>query len=60
MSDATVIVLGPDPPDGDFVDPRPGGPEELGHRRLDGRDPLLREVVESRTAVLAAIAGRLC
>ena len=57
-SDATLIVLGPDPDDGDFVVRAQRGPEEPGRRRLDGRDPLLREVVESRTAVLAAIAGR--
>lgn len=52
-SDATLLVLGPDPPDDDFVVRAQDRPEELSHRRLDGRDPLLREVVESRTAVLA-------
>ena len=58
-SDATVLVLGPGPPDDDFVVRAQDGPEELSHRRLDGRDPLLREVVESRTAVLAGSPGDL-
>jgi signal transduction histidine kinase len=59
MSDATVLVLGPDPHDGDFVVRAQHGPEEPGRRRLDGRDPLLLEVVESRTAVLAGSPGGL-
>jgi len=58
-SDATVIVLGPDPRDGAFVIRAQSGSEEPGLRRLPGGDPLLREVVESRTAVLAATAGDL-
>jgi signal transduction histidine kinase len=59
MSDATLLVLGPDPHDGDFVIRAQYGPEESGHHRLDGRDPLLLEVVESRTAVLAGSPGDL-
>jgi len=59
MSDATLLVLGPDPRDGDFVVRAQHGPEEPGPRRLDGRDPLLLEVVESRTAVLAGSPGDL-
>ena len=58
-SDATLLVLGPDPRDGDFVVRAQHGPEEPGRRRLDGRDPLLLEVVESRTAVLAESPGDL-
>lgn len=58
-SDATVIVLGPDPHDGAFVIRARSGAEEPDLRRLPGGDPLLREVVESRTAVLAATAGDL-
>ncbi|MDT0352857.1 sensor histidine kinase [Pseudonocardia charpentierae] len=58
-SDATLLVLGPDPPDDDFVVRAQDGPDEVSHRRLDGRDPLLREVVESRTAVLAESPGDL-
>jgi signal transduction histidine kinase len=57
ISDATAIVLGPDPHDGAFVIRAWSGTGEPGLRRLPGRDPLLREVVESRTAVLAATAG---
>src|SRR6185312_14609439 len=59
MSDATVIVLGPDAHDGAFVIRAQSGADEAGLRRLPGRDPLLREVVESRTAVLAASPGEL-
>jgi signal transduction histidine kinase len=57
ISDATAIVLGPDPDDGAFVIRAWSGPDEPGLRRLPGRDPLLSEVVESRTAVLTATAG---
>ena len=58
-SDAALIVLGPDPHDGVFVVRARSGTEENGPCRLPGHDPLLREVVESRTAVLAATAGDL-
>jgi two-component system, NarL family, sensor histidine kinase DevS len=58
-SDATLLVLGPDPNGGDFVVRAQDGPEKLGHRHVDGRDPLLLEVVESRTAVLAGSPGDL-
>ena len=58
-SDATVMVLGPDASDGAFVIRARAGTEEPGLRRLAGRDALLREVVESRTAVLAASPGDL-
>ena len=59
MSDATLIVLGPDPHDGAFVIRAQSGTEEPGLRRLPGRNPLLCEVVQSRTAVLAASPGDL-
>ena len=59
MSDVTLIVLGPDPQHDDFVVRAWRGPEEAGPARLDGREPLLREVVDSRTAVLAASPGNL-
>ena len=53
-------MLGPDPHDGDFVDPRPGRDRRSPVSAASpGRDPLLREVVESRTAVLAATPGDL-
>lgn len=59
-SDATVIVLGPDPDDGAFAVRARCGPEEPDpQRRVGGEDPLLREVVESRTAVLAPSPGTL-
>ena len=58
-SDATVMVLGPDASDGAFVIRARAGTEEPGLGRLAGRDALLREVVESRTAVLAASPGDL-
>ena len=58
-SDATLIALGPEPHDGGFVVRAECGPEEVGGRRLDGRDPLLLEVVESRTAVLSGSPGAL-
>ena len=58
-SDATVIVLGPDPHDGDFVVRAECGPEELGVGRIDSGDPLLREVLESRTALLTGSPGTL-
>jgi len=55
-SDATVIVLGPDPDDGDFVvrgESAADAPRLLGSR-LDPADPLLRQVVDGGTAVLAS------
>ncbi|GAA2544460.1 GAF domain-containing sensor histidine kinase [Pseudonocardia hydrocarbonoxydans] len=60
-SAATLIVLGPDGPGGDFsvrgwYGPDPGA--VLG-RRIGGDDPLLREVLDSRAAVLAPSAGTL-
>ena len=58
-SDATLIALGPEPHDGGFVVRAECGPEEVGSRRLDGRDPLLLEVVEGRTAVLSGSPGTL-
>ncbi|GAA1271828.1 GAF domain-containing protein [Pseudonocardia aurantiaca] len=60
-SDATFIVLGPDPADDHFTIRAQRGPEEpnmVGHS-LDGRDPLLHEVVDGRTAVLTSSAGAL-
>jgi signal transduction histidine kinase len=59
MSDATVIVLGPDAQDDAFVISARSGAAEFGLGRLPGRDALLREVVESGTAVLAASPGDL-
>ncbi|MBN9102773.1 MULTISPECIES: GAF domain-containing protein [unclassified Pseudonocardia] len=52
---ATLIVLGPGPDDGEFVVRAECGTEPLGllGRPLDAEDPLLREVVEGRAAVLA-------
>jgi signal transduction histidine kinase len=60
-SDATVIVLGPDPVDGHFTIRAQRGPDEphVVGRTLDGRDPLLREVVDGRAAVLTVSAGAL-
>jgi len=60
-SDATVIVLGPDSLDGEFVIRAQCGPEEPGldGLRLGGHDPLLREVVDGRTAVLSPSPGDL-
>ncbi len=57
-SDATLIVLGPGPDDGEFVVRAECGPDPLGllGRPLDAGDPLLREVVEGRVAVLATDA----
>ncbi len=59
-SDATVIVLGPDTI-GQFAVRAQSDPDEsaLPGRWLDGNDPLLREVVEGRTAVLADSPGEL-
>jgi len=60
-SDATLIVLGPDPSDGGFVIRARSGPDEPGldGLRLGERDPLLREVVDGRIAVLAQSPGDL-
>jgi signal transduction histidine kinase len=60
-SSATFIVLGPDPVDERFTIRAQRGPEEpdLVGRTLDGDDPLLREVVEGRTAVLTSSPGSL-
>jgi len=60
-SDATLIVLGPDRESGDFSVRGwcgPGAAALLG-RRIGGADPLLREVLDSRAAVLAPSAGDL-
>jgi hypothetical protein len=53
-SDATFIVLGPDSTDGNFTVRAQRGPYEpnIVGRKLDGADPLLREVVDGRSAVL--------
>jgi signal transduction histidine kinase len=59
MSDATLIVLGPGPDDGAFAVRGQSGIDEPDLRRLPGTDPLLCEVVESRTVVLAASPGDL-
>jgi len=60
-SDATVIVLGPDPREGSFTIRGSCAPEELDliGRRLPGDDPLLSEVTAGRTAVLAGSPGGL-
>jgi signal transduction histidine kinase len=58
-SDATVIVLGPDPHDGDLVvrgRGGVGGPAPLGDR-IDAGDPVLHEVIEGRAAVLVPRAS---
>jgi signal transduction histidine kinase len=61
VSDATLIVLGPDPVDEHFTVRAQRGVVgvDLVGRRLDAQDPLLREVVDGRTAVLAAALGGL-
>ena len=54
-------MLGPDPVDHHFTVRAQRGldePKIVGHP-LDGRDPLLREVVDGRTAVLTASPGAL-
>jgi signal transduction histidine kinase len=60
-SDATVIVLGPEPDSGDFTIRAQGGSDGvvLVGRRIGGDDPLLREVAGSRAAVLAPSPGTL-
>jgi signal transduction histidine kinase len=60
-SEATFIVLGPDAADGHFTVRAQRGLDESSvvGRTLDGRDPLLREVVDGRTAVLASSGGAL-
>jgi signal transduction histidine kinase len=60
-SDATFIVLGPDQVDRHFAIRAQRGLDEpsLVGRTLDGGDPLLREVVDGRTAVLSSSAGAL-
>jgi signal transduction histidine kinase len=60
-STATFIVLGPDPGDDHFAIRAQRGPDEpnVVGRTLDGRDPLLRQVVDGRTAVLTTSAGAL-
>jgi signal transduction histidine kinase len=60
-ADTTAIILGPDASDGAFLVRAQCGHEEtsLLDRRLDGHDPLLREVVDGRTAVLAPSPGAL-
>ncbi|MFC5994363.1 GAF domain-containing protein [Pseudonocardia hispaniensis] len=60
-SDATFIVLGPDPADGHFTVAAQCGlaePNTVG-RRIDGCDSLLHRVVDRRTAVAAAPSGGL-
>lgn len=59
-ADATFIILGPDS-DGWFTIRAQRGPEEpdLVGRHLDGKDPLLGEVVSGRTAVLTDSPGGL-
>jgi len=60
-SDAALIVLGPDPESGDFTVRGHCGPDRaaLVGRRIGGDDPLLREVLDSRAAVLAPSSGTL-
>ncbi|NMH95502.1 GAF domain-containing sensor histidine kinase [Pseudonocardia bannensis] len=60
-ADRTVIVLGPDPVDGQFTVGAECGPEEPGvlGRRLAPDVPLLSEVLESRNPVLAIATGDL-
>ncbi|MDT7709605.1 MAG: hypothetical protein QOG20_5212 [Pseudonocardiales bacterium] len=57
-SDATLIVLGPGPDDGEFVVRAECGTDAPGllGRPLDAGDSLLREVVDGRAAVLVAAA----
>jgi signal transduction histidine kinase len=60
-SDATFIVLGPDPVDHHFTIRAQRGPDEpnVVGRTLDGGDPLLGEVVDGQTAVLTVSSGAL-
>ncbi|WP_308187738.1 sensor histidine kinase [Pseudonocardia abyssalis] len=60
-SDATMIVLGPEPDSGDFTIRGQSGPDRAGlvGRHISGDDPLLREVLDSRAAVLAPTSGTL-
>jgi signal transduction histidine kinase len=61
-SDTTVIVLGPEREDGEFVVRGHSGADGAGllGRRLDASDPLLSEVAEGRAAVLtSAVPGAL-
>lgn len=61
-ADATMIVLGPEPGSGDFILRGRCGPAgaaaTVGHR-VAGDDPLLREVLDGRAAVLASTSGGL-
>ncbi len=60
-SDATFIVLGPDRTDGTFTIRAQQGadqPDMVG-RRLDGRHPLLHEVVNGRATVLTSYTAGL-
>ncbi|TWF75146.1 histidine kinase/DNA gyrase B/HSP90-like ATPase [Pseudonocardia hierapolitana] len=60
-SDSTLIVLGPDPADEHFTVRAQRGMAgvDLVGRTLDPQDPLLREVVDDRAAVLSATVGGL-
>jgi two-component system, NarL family, sensor histidine kinase DevS len=60
-ADATLIVLGPDPVDEHFTVRAQRGTEaiDLLGRTFGTDDPLLREVVDGRTAVLTSSAGEL-
>lgn len=60
-SDATLIVLGPATADEGFTVGAQRGMEsvDLVGRSVDAGDPLLREVVDARTAVLATTVGGL-
>jgi signal transduction histidine kinase len=60
-SDATLIVLGPAAADEGFTVGAQCGMEsvDLVGRSVDANDPLLREVVDARTAVLADSVGGL-
>jgi signal transduction histidine kinase len=60
-SDATLIVLGPAVDDEQFMVRAQRGLESVDFvgRTLDARDPLLREVVDGRTAVLTPTIGGL-
>ena len=60
-SEATLIVLGPAGADEGFTVGAQRGMEsvDLVGRSIDARDPLLREVVDGRTAVLAGSVGGL-
>lgn len=61
VSDATLIVLGPEPADEHFTVRAQRGITgvDLVGRTLDGQDRLLREVVDGRTAVLTSTLGGL-